>query len=97
MAEYVLSKKADEDLDEIYVYSAQNFGEARADKYFLGLCTCLQTLADNPRMGREAAELNPGLLWHRHERHVIFYMGEDAGIFVVRVLHEAMDFIRHLS
>ena len=97
MANYALSKKADDDLDDIYVYSVQNFGEAQADTFFLSLCACLQTLADNPRMGRAASWLNPGLLWHQHERHLIFYMTEDADIFIVRVLHEAMDFIRHLS
>ena len=95
MAEYALSKK-DDDLDEIYVYSVQSFGEAQADKYFLGLCASLQALADNPRLGREAPWLNPGLRWHQHERHVVFYMTEGADIFIVRVLHAAMDFMHHL-
>jgi toxin ParE1/3/4 len=97
VADYVLSKKADEDLDGIYVYSAENFGESQADEYFLSLCACLQTLADNPRLGREAAWLNPGLRWHRHERHVVFYVTEGADTLIVRVLHAAMDFIRHVS
>lgn len=72
-------------------------GEAQADAYFLSLCACLKTLADNPRMGRAAPWLNPGLFWRRHERHLIFYMVEDTGILVVRVLHQAMDFERHLT
>ena len=97
MAEYVLSKKADADLDEIYVYSVQSFGETRADTYFLSLSACLQTLADNPRLGRTASWLTQGLLWHQHDRHIIFYMPEAAGILIVRVLHAAMDFTRHLS
>jgi toxin ParE1/3/4 len=97
VAEYVLSKKADNDLDGIYVYSVENFGEAQADEYFLGLCACLRTLADNPRVGREASWLNPGLRWHRHERHLIFYMIEGVDIFVVRLLHEAMDVARRLG
>lgn len=51
MADYVLSNKADSDLTEIYIYSYQAFGEAKADAYFLSLRDCLQALADNPRLG----------------------------------------------
>lgn len=97
MADYVLSTKADGDLTEIYLFSHRTFGEATADAYFLSLRDCLQALADNPGLGRSAADLEPGLLWHRHARHVVFYMTEATGIFVVRVLHEAMDFPRHLG
>lgn len=97
MADYVLSNKADADLDEIYVYSFHNFGEAKADAYFLSLRDCLQSLAGNPRMGRSIDALHAGLLCHRHARHVIYYLIEDAGIFVVRILHEAMDAPRHID
>ena len=37
MPDYELSQKADQDLTEIYLYSFENFGEDRADKYFLDL------------------------------------------------------------
>lgn len=97
MADYVLSNKADEDLTDIYLYSHRTFGEARADAYFLSLRDCLQVLADRPDMGRPAAGLQPGLLWHQHVRHVVFYLKEPTGIFVVRVLHDAMDFPRHVG
>jgi plasmid stabilization system protein ParE len=30
-------------------------------------------------------------------RHIIFYQVEDQGILVVRVLHQMMDFDRHLD
>jgi toxin ParE1/3/4 len=97
VAEYILSQKADDDLNAIYVYSAENFGGMQADEYFLGLCVCLRSLAENPHMGREISWLNTGLRWHRHERHLVFYMIEEMDIFIVRVLHEAMDFVRHLD
>ena len=97
MADYVLSNKADIDLDGIYVYSFESFGEAQADAYFLSLRDCLQSLAENPRMGRSANSLHAGLLYHRHARHVIYYLIEDAGIFIVRILHAAMDAPRLLE
>lgn len=97
MADYVLSRKADADLDGVYVYTFETFGEAKADAYFMSLRDCLHTLAENPRMGRSAAFLHAGLLCHRHARHMIYYLIEDAGIFVVRILHDAMDAPRHLE
>lgn len=97
MADYVLSNAAGADLDDIYVYSFETFGEARADAYFLSLRDALQTLAEKPRMGRDTSALYDGLLRHHHARHVVYYLIEDDGIFVVRVLHDAMDAPRHLS
>ena len=95
MAEYVLSQKADSDLTDIYFHSYRAFGEAKADAYFLSLRDCLQALAENPRLGRAVDYLRPGLFRHRHARHIVFYLRENDGIFVVRVLHDSMDAPRH--
>lgn len=97
MADYVLSNKADDDLGGIYLYSHRTFGEAKADAYFLSLRDCLQALAESPELGRPVPQLHAGLLCFRHARHIVFYMKDPQGIFVVRVLHDAMDFIRHLE
>ena len=59
MGEYVLSNKATDDIDGIYVYTFQAFGEAQADAYFLSLSDCLQNLADAPGLGHEAHEQPP--------------------------------------
>ena len=97
MADYVLSNAAGADLDDIYVYSFETFGEARADAYFISLRDALKALAEKPLMGRNADALHTGLLSHHYARHVVYYLIEDGGIFVVRVLHDAMDAPRHLS
>jgi toxin ParE1/3/4 len=97
VADYVLSNKADSDLAEIYLYSYRTFGVAKADAYFLSLRDCLQTLADNPHLGRPATHLRPGLFWYRHARHMIFYMTESTGVFIARILHDAMDVPRHID
>jgi toxin ParE1/3/4 len=97
VADYVLSNKADSDLTDIYLYSHRAFGEAKADAYFLSLRDCLRTLAENPRLGRAVDDLYPGLFCHRHARHTVFYTVEEASIFVVRILHDAMDAPRHIA
>lgn len=52
MAEYQLSNKADEDLNDIYSFSYRRFGEARADAYLLALERRFSILAAQPGLGR---------------------------------------------
>lgn len=96
MGDYVLSRAADGDLTEIYTYSFRTFGEVQAESYFLELSRCLRMLADNPRLGRGAGLSRRDMLKHAHGPHVIYYVIEEPGIFVVRVLHCSMDGERHL-
>lgn len=97
MAEYRLSIAATRDIDEIYTYSFQKFGEIRADTYLLSLDATLRLLAGHPSLGRPARLRIPDLYRHGHYRHVIFYQVRPSGIFVVRILHQSMDVRRHIS
>ena len=97
MAEYVLSNTADADLDNIYTYSFEAYGENKADAYFLDLRDCLQRLADTPLLGRPAKVVRPDLFRHEHARHIVFYLIENDGIFIARILHCAMDVERQLA
>ncbi|MDA0692704.1 MAG: type II toxin-antitoxin system RelE/ParE family toxin [Nitrospinae bacterium] len=97
MPDYELSQKADQDLTEIYQYSIETFGEGQADKYFLDLDHCLQTLAENPHQGRPADEIEKGIFRYEHGRHIVFYVVRPPGIFVARILHQSMDIRRHFG
>ena len=96
MGDYVLSGKADEDLEGIYRYSHETFGPERATDYFLSLRDCLQNLVLTPHMGRDVGFLHPGMCCHHHKRHMIYYLIEGNDIFVVRILHDSMDEQRHI-
>lgn len=96
MVEYRLSNKADADLDGIYTYSYLEFGEARADAYFLGLKDRLESLAESPRLGRAVDHIHPVLYRYDHASHAIFYTITEYGIFIARVLHQSMDAKRNL-
>jgi len=73
MGEYQLSVKADHDLDGIYEYSLEQFGEKVADEYFLSLRDCLLKLADSPKLGRDCSDIVPGCFRFECGRHSIFY------------------------
>ncbi|BDW97639.1 plasmid stabilization protein ParE [Thalassospira tepidiphila] len=96
MANYILSQKADEDLEGIYIYSHESFGEEQAIAYFLSLRDCLNNLASSPHIGRDVSFLHPGMHCHHHKRHMVYYLIEGDGVLVVRVLHDAMDAHLHI-
>ena len=96
MADYVLSGQADRDLIEIYTFSYQRFGEARADAYLLALEERFSILAEQPLLGRRIDHIREGYLRYEHASHSIFYTRRDDDILIVRVLHTRMDIEQHL-
>lgn len=96
MAKYRLSRRADNDLTEIAEYTIREFGIEQARHYRDALEACFLTLADNPLMGHSAEQFAPQLRRFEHESHIVFYVPEDAGVLVIRILHERMDVAKHL-
>ncbi len=96
MARFELSQAADNDLNEIYIYSYREFGEAKADAYLQSLEQCFERLAEFPGMGRSIAHIRAGYFRFPHGSHAIFFVKIADGISVVRVLHQRRDPERHL-
>lgn len=83
MARYRLSGVADEKIESIYEYSVRHFGEAQADRYFLGLHDLFELLAGNPLMGQEEPELGDGIRRFLYEAHIVFYRPASDGVLVL--------------
>jgi toxin ParE1/3/4 len=96
MAEYELSKRADEDLNDIYLFTYRRFGEAKADAYLLGLENRFSILAAQPGLGRRIDHIRPGYFRYEHASHPIFYRLTGNGIIIMRVLHRSMDVERQI-
>lgn len=97
MADYVLSGRAAEDIDDIADYGFSNFGVAKACEYGRGLEKCFENLADAPAIGLGADELAQGLRRYKYESHWVFYIEKSDGILVIRVLHQNMNFDQHIG
>lgn len=95
-ASYVLSKEADEDIVLIAQASLARWGLVQAEQYVLGLHEAFERLAQFPDLGREANDIQPGYLHLENASHSIFYKKIAQGIWIIRVLHERMDFARRL-
>ena len=97
MAAYRLTPRAADDLDGIYEYTIVNFGLERARGYLNDLHRRINDPAENPALGRGAGQLAPGLRRNPYRSHVVFYLPENRGGLIVRVLHERMDAPRHFD
>lgn len=96
---YRLSRRAEEDLLEIGVYTLLTWGEGQAARYLATLELACETLTRRP-YAQACEELGAGL--HRVQvpgsKHLIFFLiEEDGAAFVVRILHEQMDLAAHLA
>lgn len=96
MPNYDLSKKAAKDVSTILDYSYKEFGEKTALEYYLSLKDTFALLSKQPQIGRDINHIRAGYFRHEHAKHVIFYTLKENGILIIRVLHQKMDFERHL-
>ena len=96
MVAYRLSSKAAADIEDIYEFTVVRFGLTQARDYIHALEARFENLAQNPRFGRSAEELAPGLRRSEIKAHVIFYVTDQRGVRIVRVLHAQMDAPGHL-
>jgi toxin ParE1/3/4 len=95
MDKYRLSNRADSDIAEIADYTVRQFGIKQARRYRDGLEAVFQRLAQYQNSGRSAGHLAPGLRRMKYESHVIFFLHDEAGVLIVRILHQRMAFKRH--
>lgn len=96
MGAYKVSELCDKDIGHIYEYGIEKFGLNQAKKYILGLHESFESLAKQSFMGLDASDLIPELRRLTFKSHMIFYFTTDYGAFIIRVLHQSMDYQRHL-
>lgn len=94
MSEYRLTKVAEDDLLDAFIYGFETFGRRQAEEYRHGMVRCFVLLAENPRLGRKADEFAVGARRHEHAQHVIFYDEQPYGVRIIGVVHVRS--IRHL-
>lgn len=83
---YRLSKAAQKDLADIYLFTRENFGKAQAESYVTSLRASLALIAEQPLIGPERAELTPPIRMHPHGQHIILYVSDRGRPFIVRIV-----------
>jgi len=97
MSEVVLSPKAKADLSEIWDYTYSEWGVEQAEKYVRDLWTVMQEQTSDYTKSVDIGDVRKGYRKVRAGSHVIFFKVTRNGVIdVVRILHQKMDFDRHL-
>lgn len=97
MATYKLSRAAELDLENIYVYTHKSFGETQADLYLSTLAEKCDLLSGEPALGRKVDHIRTGYRRYDCMSHSIFFRQKTAHIEIIRILHNGMDMKSHFQ
>ena len=87
MSAYRLTKRADADLFNIFLYGIKTFGLTQAKRYSESMSRCFQLLADAPAIGRRTEAIARNVRRHEHGSHVILYEEEVDGVLILAIVH----------
>jgi toxin ParE1/3/4 len=96
MKGYRLTEAADRQLQEIWRYSRDRWGAARAHAYLAEIDAALNAAVRTPTLLRPRPELGAGIVARKAQSHVVYGFVEDDELVVIAVLHGRMDPKRHL-
>lgn len=96
MTGFVLSPAAQADVEEIWDYTAENWGVDQAESYTQDIRDLCRDLSAGQRSSRPA-DIREGYRKAAVGSHMLYFKTEDTGrIVVMRILHQRMDAGRHL-
>lgn len=88
---------AKQDIIDHYCYGLAQFGAAQAESYAESLSQCWQLLARHPYLAHEHADYTPPVRIHHHRSHYVIYLIGDDHIFILRIVRDTVDVVRHLA
>ena len=97
MRRLVLTEIARADLASIRRYSTRTWGRGQTTTYMDALRSTLKGLVRGTADTRGRDDLRPGIQMATGGRHSIFFEADESRVLVVRVLHDRMDYRRHLD
>lgn len=96
---YRVSSEAGKDLENIWLFTNENWSSAQADRYFNLIIDEIEYLSINPNSGANYEKIRPGYFRSRIKSHFIFYLinEELKEILIIRILHQNMDIESRLN
>jgi toxin ParE1/3/4 len=88
-----LSRKAEEDLEGIWLYTLETWSKEQADRYLSLIFDEIEFLSINPKTGQDFDHIRKNYRYSKVKSHLIFYKHRKSNdvIEVIRILHERMD------
>ncbi|TZF85973.1 type II toxin-antitoxin system RelE/ParE family toxin (plasmid) [Pedobacter sp. BS3] len=93
---YKISKEAAGDIENIWLYTFENWSVKQADRYYNLIIDVIEYIASNPDSGKDYSHVRKGYRCSKVGSHLIFYRVNDE-VEIVRVLHQRMDIENRLK
>ena len=98
MSAFIISEKALEDINNIWIYTAENWSVEQADRYYNLIMDEIEYIVRNFDMARDFGKIRKSYRYSKVKSHLIFFKKDKTNeIEVVRVLHEIMDIENRLA
>jgi plasmid stabilization system protein ParE len=93
-----ITQIANEDFEDILHYTLTEYGELQMEKYADKILNSFQSIKTQPFLGKQALINGKGHFIHFVGKHTVFYKVNinESSIFIIRILHQKMNFIKHL-
>ena len=92
MVEYIISEKALEDLNNIWIYTAENWSVEQANRYYNLIVDEIEYVSENFEVTKDFGNIRKNYKFSKVKSHLVFYKKtENTEMEVVRILHERMD------
>lgn len=90
---YKISKEAQIDIENIWLYTFEAWSIEQADRYFNLIIDEIEFLAQNPNSGKDFNYIRKSYYRSKVKSHFIFYRInlKDNVIEIIRILHQQMD------
>ena len=88
---YLISNKAVSDLEEIWLYTLENWSIEQADRYYNLIFDEIHFICKNLNSGKSKEHIRKGYRASKVKSHLIFYRIENNIVEIIRILHESMD------
>lgn len=96
---YKISVKASEDIENIWLYTFENWSLKQADRYINLIFDEIEYLANNSNSGKDFNHIRKNYRCSKVKSHLIFYrfIDKQNDIEIIRILHQRMDIENRLS
>jgi toxin ParE1/3/4 len=89
---FIISEKANEDIEKIWLYTYENWSLEQADRYYNLILDEIEFIAENFESGKSVDYIKKGYRATLVKSHIIFYKKSRRNIVeIIRVLHQKMD------
>lgn len=96
MTQYHIRQRALDDMEQIWLYSLQEWGQDQADHYLKNIIQRIEWLAANPTLGKHRTDIAEGYYCFPEGKHHIFYI-INGSIEVIGIPHQQMDVITYFD